>query len=63
MEYITFKNQDVPLELCTLKIKQILLWENLEETTYIHVFKHFQIFIVDISIIYFYPENEAKRNC
>ena len=45
MEYITFKNQDVPWELCTLKIKQILLWENLEETTYIHVFKHFQIFL------------------
>ena len=63
MGYITFKNQDVPWELCTLKIKQILLWENLEETTYIHVFKHFQIFIVNISIIYFYSENKAKRNC
>ena len=37
-----------------LQIIKTFLWESLKETSYIHVFKHFQIFIVDLLMIYFY---------
>ena len=33
-----------------------------ELTLYIHIFKHFQIFIVDLSIIYFYYGMKTKHD-
>ena len=50
MEFITFKNHDAPWELYTLQTMQIFLLESLKGTSYIHVFKRFKIFIVDLSI-------------
>ena len=50
MEFITFKNHDAPWELYTLQTMQIFLLESLKEISYIHVFKRFKIFIVDLSI-------------
>ena len=42
-----------------LQIMKTFLWESLKETSHIHAFKHFQIFIVDSLMIYFYSEMEA----
>ena len=40
-----------------------ILWENLKEISYIHVFKRFQIFIVDLLMISFYSGMEVRHNC
>ena len=62
MESITFINEDVPWELYVLQIMKIFLWENLKETLNINLFKHFQIFIVDLLMISIYSGMEAKHN-
>ena len=41
-----------------LQNMQIFLWENLKETLYVHVFKHFKIFIADLLMISFYSGME-----
>ena len=61
MESITFKNYGVPWELYTLQISIIFSLGNFKETSHIDIFKHFQIFIVDI-LIYFYSGKKIKRN-
>ena len=40
-----------------------ILWENLKDISYIHVFKHFQIFIVDLLMISFYSGMDVRHNC
>ena len=52
----------VSWELYALQIVEIFLWENLKETSYVHVVKHFQIFIVDLLTIYFYSRMGAKHS-
>lgn len=48
MESITFKNYGVPWDLYTFQINVTFLLENFKETSHIDIFKHFQIFIVDL---------------
>ena len=40
-----------------------ILWENLKDISYIHVFKHFQTFIVDLLMISFYSGMDVRHNC